>query len=86
MAAQAAELLQELMNNDEVPISLRAKIAMDNLDRTGYARQVNVSGNLTHTHLSAQDIEDLKQRALAGRAAKVEQKTEVIDVEFKKLN
>jgi hypothetical protein len=64
MSLAAAMKLAELMEDPESPRSLQAKIAMDNLDRTGHARQINVKGQFMHGILTAEDIERLKKTAL----------------------
>jgi multidrug efflux pump subunit AcrB len=63
MSRAAAEKLSELMEDPDTPKSLQARIAMDNLDRTGHARQINVKGNFMHGVLTAEDIERLKRDA-----------------------
>lgn len=69
LSQKAALKLEELLEDPDTPRTLQARIAMDNLDRTGHARQINVKGQFTHGILTADDIERLKQAAYAGDPA-----------------
>lgn len=63
MSRKAAEKLDELLDDPDTPRSLQARIAMDNLDRTGHARQINVKGQFAHAILTADDLAKLKEDA-----------------------
>jgi len=62
LAPEALDTLERLMKDDEEsPDTLRAKIAMDVLDRAGHGavkKQVSL-----HQNLSKEDINNIKQRA-----------------------
>lgn len=62
LAPEALDTLESLMGDEkESPGSLRAKIAIDILDRAGHGavkKQLNVSH-----HLSQEDIDDIKMRS-----------------------
>jgi hypothetical protein len=64
MSRVAAEKLAEIMEDPDTPKSLQARIAMDNLDRTGHARQISVKGQFLHGVLTAEDIERLKNASV----------------------
>ena len=63
MSFKAAEKLEELLDSENTPASLQARIAMDNLDRTGHARQINVKGNFLHGIITSDILEQIKKDA-----------------------
>jgi transcriptional regulator with XRE-family HTH domain len=77
-ARKAAVLLHEFMVDEGNEKSLRARIAMDSLSRAGYAPQVNVKGNFTHTHFTLAELEEIKRVAL--------EHNNVIDTQFEEVN
>lgn len=88
MNVQAVKLLADIMENEEAPIVLRAKIAMDNLSRTGFAPQVNIKGTFDHNHFTKEDLEQIKRDAASVRAdalAMAISSGNCVDVEFESL-
>jgi len=62
-APVALQLIEQLILNDEVPLSLRAKYAAEHLNRAGYGpvhKNLNINRQLTR-----EDIEQIKQRSRA---------------------
>jgi hypothetical protein len=63
-APKALELLISIL---ETPAPLdqktQVKVAMDLLDRAGYAAPKYVYGQFAHAHLTASDIDEIKDRA-----------------------
>jgi hypothetical protein len=86
MNVKAVAVLEEILDNEEAPVVLRAKVAMDNLSRTGYAPQVNVRGTIEHHHLTAEDVEQIKQAALSAGARFGLLEDQTVDCEFKQIN
>jgi hypothetical protein len=72
LAPKAVELLESIIEGrdggEAAPLALRAKVAMDNLDRSGYPRQTHLKTENLHAFLSKDDILEVKQRALERRA------------------
>jgi hypothetical protein len=64
MNAKALEVLTEILEDADKPIALRAKVAMDNLSRTGFAPQINVKGTFEHRHFGPEEIEKIKLFAI----------------------
>lgn len=64
MNEAALKVLEEILEDEEAPRALRAKVAMDNLSRTGFAPQINVRGVMDHRHFGSEDIERIKLLAL----------------------
>jgi len=64
IAPQALEVLEDIMNGDETPETLKAKVATDLLDRAGYSPPKKVIGAIAHQHFSKDDITKIKERAL----------------------
>lgn len=63
MSPEALETLEDIMNNEDSADAVRAKVAMDLLDRAGHGavkKQLSMSGTL-----SQDDVENIKKRALA---------------------
>jgi predicted transcriptional regulator len=61
---KALEVLEEILENEDAPMGLRAKVAMDNLSRTGFAPQINVKGTFDHRHFGPDEIERIKLFAI----------------------
>ena len=59
----AFRLLQEYMENDDFDPKQRISIAMDTMDRAGYGAPRIVEGRMLHAHLTADDLNEIKQRA-----------------------
>ena len=69
-APKALEVLKAIVNGDDssgLPVgpALKARVASDLLDRAGYAPVRNVNVQSAHVHLTRDDIEELKRRAVA---------------------
>ena len=64
MAEKAVTYLDELLSNEDAPTSLRAKIAMDTLDRAGFPKHTSISGQVFHAHLTKEDIDRLKSETV----------------------
>jgi len=62
-APVAFRLLQEYMENDDFDPKQRISIAMDTMDRAGYGAPRIVEGRMLHAHLTADDLNEIKQRA-----------------------
>lgn len=65
MSIKAAQKLEEILEDPDTPKSLQARVAMDNLDRTGHARQINVKGNFLHGIVTPDLLEQIKKDAYA---------------------
>lgn len=65
MSIKAAQKLEEILEDPDTPKSLQARVAMDNLDRTGHARQINVKGNFLHGIVTPDLLEQIKRDAYA---------------------
>lgn len=59
-ATKGAELLVDILSNDNAHISLKAKVAMDLLDREGHGKVTKVQTEVTH-HLTGDRIAELKR-------------------------
>lgn len=75
MAATAAKVLDLAMSEDQ-PMALRVKSATEVLDRAGHVKVIKTE-NL-HAHLTAEDIEAIKQRAREEGVVVDVQATEVL--------
>lgn len=64
MAPKAARIIEEIMDSEEVPSSVRLRAAQDALDRAGFGAVKKVDLNSTNLSLTKDDIEQLKQTAL----------------------
>ena len=62
-AENGVKKLNSFLDDEEVPKSLKAKIAMDFLDRTGYGKVTLVKSESTVTHLTEGRLERLKREA-----------------------
>ena len=62
-APEAFETLQAIMRNPETHEKNKIAIAMDALDRAGYAPPKVIEGKFLHAHFTAEEIEDMKKRA-----------------------
>lgn len=68
LAPKALERLEEILtydivNGQSVSPALLKGAAVDLLSMAGYGKTTKVSGNITHNHLSSEEIESIKQRA-----------------------
>lgn len=59
-AETGAQLLVDILSNDNAHISLKAKVAMDLLDREGHGKISTVRAEVTH-HLTGDRIAELKK-------------------------
>jgi hypothetical protein len=62
-APKAYQVLMEYLENPDFDPRQRITIAMDQLDRAGYAAPKVIETRGTHLHLTPDDIRDIKQRA-----------------------
>jgi hypothetical protein len=77
MAEKAVDLLDKAMSDEQAPLGLRAKIAMDALDRSGHPKHTAISGSIVHAHLTKDDIDAIKEEAI--------KRLDCIDAEYKTL-
>ena len=68
-APRALKLLEDIVNGDEINgqvpgINLRARTAENWMDRAGYPAQKAGGGVHFHAHFTAEEISDIKKRAL----------------------
>jgi hypothetical protein len=61
-APEAFEMLQTIMRTSDSEKN-RIVIAMDAMDRAGYAPPKVIEGRFLHAHFTAEEIEDMKKRA-----------------------
>lgn len=80
MHPQALKVLSEIMNDINAPISLRAKVAMDNLSRGGYSPVVRGNLNIEHS-FSRDEIEAIKRDAINSGI----RLGNIVDAEYKEL-
>lgn len=62
-APEAFELLQSIMREPSTSDKHKIAIAMDAMDRAGYAPPKVVEGRFVHAHFTAEEIEEMKRRA-----------------------
>lgn len=62
-APEALELLQNLMRDSNTGIKHRIQIAIDAMDRAGYAPPKIIEAKHLHAYFTATEIEDMKKRA-----------------------
>jgi hypothetical protein len=62
LAAKAIAVMEASLDDDQ-PLTIRMKGAVDILDRAGHAAPRLIQTANLHTHLTREDIEELKQRA-----------------------
>lgn len=67
MAPKAVAVLEEILDNETAPITLRAKVAMDNLSRNGVSPVQRGSIDINH-HFTRDDLEEIKRNAYAAGA------------------
>lgn len=67
MAPKALAVLEQILDDDDAPIALRAKVAMDNLSRNGVSPVQRGSLDVNHTFTAA-DLEEIKRNAYAAGA------------------
>lgn len=80
-AATGVLLLNDVLEDPEAPISLKAKVAQDMLSRAGFSPVVK--GQIEHRHLTDEDIEQLK---LEARSAAARDGALVVEGEFTAIN
>ena len=68
MVPAALCVLSDIMTGENVSNGHRLMAAKDVLDRAGHAAPKVVEGRFTHAHLTASEIEEIKERARAARA------------------
>lgn len=63
-ADKALGVVKEILDNpnDNAPLNLRFKAAVDVLDRAGFSAVKRVQGHFAYTYLSTEQIEEIKQR------------------------
>jgi len=62
-APEAFETLQEIMRNPTTHEKHKIAIAMDTMDRAGYAPPKVIEGRFVHAHFTSEEIEEMKKRA-----------------------
>lgn len=62
-APEAFETLQTILRDPNTHEKHKIAIAMDALDRAGYAPPKVIEGRFMHAHFTAEEIEDMKKRA-----------------------
>lgn len=65
VAPKALQVIEDILADDSVPSSVRLKAAQDALDRAGHGAVKKLDVRSTSVALSPDDLEDLKQAALA---------------------
>lgn len=65
LAPLALKRLEEVLSDETAQARLRVEVAKDLLDRAGYAPVKQIEGKMLNMHLTAEDIEDIKNRAKA---------------------
>ena len=65
LAPKALRFIEsEVLDNPDASRGLRYKAAVDLLDRAGHVKPTKVMGEILHGHLTREDIEQAKQRAI----------------------
>lgn len=85
IAPKAAKVLESMMDDVETPQSVRAKIAMDLLDRAGLAPTKRIENTNTTTTVNTADIIELQRRLKAADIVvhvKSKQEEQVEDAEI----
>ena len=78
MQPKAAKVLDAVLEGEtDANTRLKVEVAKDVLDRGGHGAPKIVKGEIAHAFLTAQDIEDIKQKARASRA--IATSIEVVD-------
>ena len=62
-APEAFETLQTILRDPNTHEKHKIAIAMDALDRAGYAPPKVIEGRFLHAHFTAEEIEDMKKRS-----------------------
>jgi len=62
-APEAFEMLQTIARDSETSVKHKIAIAMDVLDRAGYAAPKVIEGKFMHAHFTAEEVEEMKKRA-----------------------
>lgn len=65
LAPKAIDVIEETMANEDVPAAVRLRAAQDALDRAGFGAVKRVDMRSTSVSLSSDDLEELKNSALA---------------------
>jgi transcriptional regulator with XRE-family HTH domain len=63
LAPEALDVLTDLMCDTDSPRALKAKVAIDLLDRAGYSPPKKVAHAVMHKHFTETDLNDIKERA-----------------------
>lgn len=75
MAVRSCDVLENILEDEEAPTAIRAKVALDVLSRAGHAPVTRVTGSIDHRHFTAEELQQIKARA-------EELKGEIIDVSY----
>lgn len=79
MANKSCDVLDNILEDDNAPVAIRAKVALDVLSRTGYPPHTKVTGSIDHRHLTATEIDMIKCMA---KDTKQITSTEIVEAEF----
>jgi len=81
-APKALRLLKKIIEGEvDAPITTRAREANNWLDRAGYAPVKRVEGQFAHAHFTADEIEEIKRRAVENGFALPSPANKVVDAE-----
>lgn len=88
LAREGLPVLEDIMKDPNQKPELRSHIARDMLDRDGFGAPKIIQGQFAHTHLTKEDLDDIKKRAASIRATQEPKalSTDIIDVEEVPLN
>lgn len=81
LAPVAVARLEEILSDQNSDKKLVAGVAQDILDRAGFAAPKVITGNFTNVHLTKEDIEELKARALSITAPSKDDVVDIVDGE-----
>ncbi len=83
IAPQALENLRKVIEDEteEVPLSMKVKESNNMLDRAGYGARQKSEHRHLHGHFTAEDIDDIKKRALDA-GAMISESDDTEDAEF----
>lgn len=64
LGPRAVKIYKECLDNEELSLHTKLRVADTVLDRTGHPRMQKLTGNIkhAHAHVTAQDIEEIKAR------------------------
>ena len=65
LAPKALAVLEDVLDNEDASLGLRSKVAQDLLDRAGHGALNKFQTQVSHIHMTRDDIEQIKQTAIA---------------------